>query len=504
MKKQIIESTTSTKFGDQAKDVLFGGKKWEDYDTIVCPDGQIIDMQFLLDEQDKARAALNHLLPALGGLVGKLRFIYTFRVKTQATDGYNLFVNPQFTYNLDFTGKVFVMAHEVMHCLLNHLRRGKGHDHTRSNVAADYEVNDTLVEIGLCKASTIQKIGALYDKKYNDWGYEAIYKDISQTPNQTQDNSNQASQAAKNQNQQGGKGPQNQQGSGNSRGNGSQGVVRPEDCIDSSGAAKTAPDTAGSMIDKGLGDKLAESEGYDKEGPNGDSLSDSWKQEAEKVAKNVRGKGPGFAKLAAKILDFTKPAKNWKKELQKVVGRTISEDSKRRGYTNNNVLVSQDRIALTDKQKFDTLDSMFVCLDVSGSFWGEPTKRALVEACHVAMTKKPLRIYMLQWDDRVSKIDVFTSYTELVQFVKAGKFTLSGGGGTTAGCIWREMKSNKIFKRLCPELVMIFTDGYIETPIPKRDPRHMQNLCWVIFNNNQFEAQKDAHTFTVHVDLEEF
>ena len=27
------------------------GKKWEDYDTILCPDGEIIDMQKLLEEQ---------------------------------------------------------------------------------------------------------------------------------------------------------------------------------------------------------------------------------------------------------------------------------------------------------------------------------------------------------------------------------------------------------------------------------------------------------------------
>ena len=159
------------------------GKRWEDYDTILCPDGTIIDMQALLEEQDRAKAALTHLAPAFGGFINKLRFIYTFKVATQATDGYNLFVNPWFTATqLDFTGKVFVMAHEVMHCLLNHLRRGKGHDPEKSNIAADYEVNDTLVDIDLVKASTILKIGGLYDKKYNGWGYEKIYNDNPKMP----------------------------------------------------------------------------------------------------------------------------------------------------------------------------------------------------------------------------------------------------------------------------------------------------------------------------------
>ena len=105
------------------------GKRWEDYDTIVCPNGQVIDMNKLLDDQQRAIAGLVHIMPFFGGFVSKLRTIYTFRVQTQATDGFNLFVNPQFTYNLDMTGKVFVLAHEIMHCVLNHMRRGKGHDH---------------------------------------------------------------------------------------------------------------------------------------------------------------------------------------------------------------------------------------------------------------------------------------------------------------------------------------------------------------------------------------
>ena len=80
------------------------GKRWEDYDTIKCPDGQVIDMNKLLDEQQTAKAALVHIIPFFGGFINRLRMIYTFRVKTQATDGYNLFVHPQFTYNLDLTG----------------------------------------------------------------------------------------------------------------------------------------------------------------------------------------------------------------------------------------------------------------------------------------------------------------------------------------------------------------------------------------------------------------
>ena len=203
--KQVLEGRW-----DEDKD----GKRWEDYETIVCPDGTVIDMVNLLDEQHRAMAALTHLAPMFGGFISKLRFIYTFRVRTQATDGFNVFVNPQFTNELDFTGKCFVMAHELMHCLLNHMRRGKGHDHERSNIAADYEVNVTLADIGLFKEATIKKLKAYIDMKYRGWGYEKIYDVINQSASDSMDNNDESKEAEQNQDK-------SQSGSGSGSGSGS-------------------------------------------------------------------------------------------------------------------------------------------------------------------------------------------------------------------------------------------------------------------------------------------
>lgn len=194
----MSEQIHTDRIFEGALDTDQDGKRWEDYSTIKCPDGQIIDMDELLDEQYRACAALTHLAPFLGGFIGKLQPIYTFRVKTQATDGEHLFVNPQFTYNLDLTGKVFVLAHEILHCLLNHMRRGKGHDQTRSNIAADFEVNATLVDIGLIKEQTMKSLDALIDMKFRNMGYEAIYDEVTAAIKDAMDNSSQAAQAQKN------------------------------------------------------------------------------------------------------------------------------------------------------------------------------------------------------------------------------------------------------------------------------------------------------------------
>lgn len=189
-------------------------KKWEDYDILELPDGTKIDMAKLLDEQDRAKAALAHIEPFFGGMIGKIRFVYTFHVDTQATDGYNIFVNPLFTSKLDLEQKVFVLAHEIMHCVLNHMRRSKiaGHDHHKSNIAGDYEINTYLEQMGIVSLDTIKRTEALYDKKYNDWGYEKIYdsnpsgpsqnqQDPQQQKNQNSKDSGQGSGGSSNQNQ---------------------------------------------------------------------------------------------------------------------------------------------------------------------------------------------------------------------------------------------------------------------------------------------------------------
>lgn len=176
-------------------------KRWEEYDKIICPDGQEIDMVQLLDDQERAKAALVHLSPFFGEVIGMLRPVYTFRIKTQATDGKDLLINPQFTYNLNFSQKVFVLAHEIMHCVLNHMRRAQaqGWPIDKANIPADYECNITLSKehgcIPIISMSTMQKTNAYVDKKYAGWGFEKIYQDCAQSYKDTQENSEGQSQA---------------------------------------------------------------------------------------------------------------------------------------------------------------------------------------------------------------------------------------------------------------------------------------------------------------------
>ena len=204
-----------------------------------------------------------------------------------------------------------------MHCLLNHLRRGKKIDalNQKGNIAADYEVNQTLVDMGLFKTSTIEKLQGYIDAKWSRVSFETIYSKIpnplsrrvrvvartrtrmvrvrtkttkamvtmTDKPNQqNQQNQNgQSGSQGNQQSQQGGTG----QGSSGTEAN-LQGTI----------------DTAGSMLDAKEGQKIAKEEGYDDVGANESALEKEWENKAREVAKKLKGTGAGNDILADKLL----------------------------------------------------------------------------------------------------------------------------------------------------------------------------------------------------------
>lgn len=465
-------------------------KRLEDYDVVVGPSGKKIDMAKLLDDQHRAMASLRHIAPHFGGLITSLQFVYTYKVDTQATDGFRVFVNPEFTDSLDHTGKVFVMAHELMHCLLNHLRRGKKIDamNQKGNIAADYEVNQTLVDMGLFKTSTIEKLQGFIDAKWSKVSFETIYSKIPNPPSMPSQggggDKNQQGQQNQNQNQSGNGQGQNQQNQSGQEGQGSSGT---------DANLNGTIDTAGSMLDAKEGQKIAKEEGYDDVGANESALEKEWENKAREVAKKLKGTGAGNDILADKLLATSvKGTNEWKKILKDIVGRSVSPEDKRRGYAHNNILVSQDRVALSDKEKYDNVDYIMAWVDTSGSMSQEDLNKALSMMLMVAQAKKPTKLVVCQFDTRVADIKEFDKVDRIEKDMR--KMKIKGGGGTDVKCCFDLLADKKSkYARQVPELVVIFTDGYLDQY--RRDKRRMQNLVWVVQDHPSFELEyPDSHT----------
>lgn len=340
---------------------------------------------------------------------------------------------------------------------------------------------------------------ARHSKEYNN-GYQAAIEAIKKQLSQSGGSGGSSNSDLENLPQPGDNnqsGNNNQSGGENSRdsknGN-NQGVVRPEDCIGPS-QLNNIPNTPGTMVPKEVGDQIANQEGYDKEGGGESQIEQDWKDAALKAANKMQGDGAG--KLKSQIEGLYKTSKDWKKELRKVVGMSISPDDKRQAYANKNILISQDRIARTDKDKYDNLDYMMAWVDSSGSMSDDQLKMCLSEVYSVALAKKPIKLIIIQCDTQIQDIK---EYTDLKQLKKDMiKATVKGRGGTNLKPCWELLIKDNKYKRRPAELVMVFTDGYLTQY--KRNPKTMRNLCWVILDNPSFKCEyKDVNTKVVYID----
>jgi predicted metal-dependent peptidase len=117
--------------------------------------------------------AFTHILfSMLNPTQGELAALFTDEIPIAATDGSNLILNPVTFFQFPLAERVFIVAHEIMHCILNHcalaepmrrvnkVRYVDGRELTYEqdlmNKAMDYVINDTLVQD---KVGTFPTIG---------------------------------------------------------------------------------------------------------------------------------------------------------------------------------------------------------------------------------------------------------------------------------------------------------------------------------------------------------
>lgn len=301
---------------------------------------------------------------------------------------------------------------------------------------------------------------------------------------------------------------QNQQGNGgssNSRTSATdpnQGVVRPEDCACNNSGVEGMPDTAGGFFSKDDGDKIAQAEGYGKEGGSESAVEQDWKETALKAANQINKPGDVWGKLKSTIEGLYKVQTDWKKALKYVVGRSINDSEKRQAYANKNILVSQDRIARTDKDKFDNMDYLLAVIDTSGSVDDHKLKILLTEVYGIALAKKPLNIVVMQCDTKVQDIAVYKNLRDFKEHIKFT--TAKGRGGTDMGDVWRVLRTDKRFARTKPDLTIIFTDSDSNYRQYPRDKKHMNHLAWCILDSPSFTLKyPDSMTKIIHLNSED-
>lgn len=131
------------------------------------------------DAITRARSTLLIDAPFFGTLTMRLNMVEDPSRNTLSVDGKNLFYNPAFVKEQGPKLLQSALAHEVLHCALEHCGHGRniGKDPNKWNHAADYATNSILKESGFELGE-----GWLYNAQFRDMTAEAIYNLIPDPP----------------------------------------------------------------------------------------------------------------------------------------------------------------------------------------------------------------------------------------------------------------------------------------------------------------------------------
>lgn len=130
--------------------------------------------------QTRVRLLMNK--PFFGQLATRLKIVDASEsMSTAATDGRRFLFNREFVDSLTDPELEFLVGHEVLHCVYDHIDARGDREHRLYNAAADYNINMELVK---------QKVGSIIgpdklnggspclDWKYDGWNSYEIYDDL--------------------------------------------------------------------------------------------------------------------------------------------------------------------------------------------------------------------------------------------------------------------------------------------------------------------------------------
>lgn len=130
----------------------------------------------IVDKIVVARVGLLMRHPFFGNMATRMKLVDASDwLPTAATDFRHFYYNREFFEKMTPRQVEFVVAHEILHCVFDHMMRLESRDKKVWNIAADYCVN------GILKRDRIgddPPVKFFYDRKYNGWSAEQVYDDI--------------------------------------------------------------------------------------------------------------------------------------------------------------------------------------------------------------------------------------------------------------------------------------------------------------------------------------
>lgn len=130
----------------------------------------------IIDKIVVARVGLLLRHPFFGNMATRMKLVDASDwCQTAATDFRNFYYNREFFEKMTARQVEFVVAHEILHCVYDHMSRRESRDPKIFNIACDYCVN------GLLKRERIgddPPVKFFHDRKYDGWSAEQVYDEI--------------------------------------------------------------------------------------------------------------------------------------------------------------------------------------------------------------------------------------------------------------------------------------------------------------------------------------
>jgi predicted metal-dependent peptidase len=385
-------------------------KRNKKFDNLIGPTDPKIDAQ-ARERLVTARIGLLLRHSFFGNLATRLQLINADEwCGTAATDGKKFYYNSKFITLLKPKEVEFLVAHEVLHVVYDHMGRRGERDPQIFNIANDYAVNADLKRHKV--GQFITSVPALYEQKYDGKSSEEIYDDLMQN---------------------------------------------------------VQPITLDQLIEQLLDEHMdGDGEGDDGEGegegeggnkkskgkrpaPMTPEEREALKQEIKQAVINAAQSaeaGSLPAGVERLIKDMTNPVMPWRELIQTNLTSAIKTDfswikPSRRGWHMDAVMPG-----MTPGEEID----VDVFIDLSGSISDTQGKAFLTEVAGMMSAFDGYRINVHCFDTEVYNPQTFTS--ENLDTIEG--YQLHGGGGTDFTCIFKYLKD----EGRVPTRLIVFTDGY--------------------------------------------
>ena len=359
---------------------------------------EITEMQKTAIERiTQSRVRLLLTKPFFGQLATRLRIEdASSYIPTAATDGRRFLYNAEFVQSLTDPMLDFLVGHEVLHVVYDHMGARGDRDKMVFNAAADYNINMTLVEHHVGEPISEDKLQGgkiCLDWKYRGLNSYEIYDKLIEDGAGGD----------------GGMDVHMEVGSGDGEGEG-----------------------------EANGTKVQMSEEEKK------ALQDEIKQAVIQAAQSA---GPDVPESVKRMIsELIAPKMDWRDVL-----RTQLESSLRSDFTFMRPSKRSGEVIFPGMNKDEELN-IAIFLDTSGSISKDMLRDFLSEVQGIMDQYQSYKIIIGQFDTGVYGVETFTSDDGRTM----AEYELVGGGGTDFDVVFNYMAENDI----TPDQMVMFTDGY--------------------------------------------